>query len=182
MGLMMETVSIPPVVDGKAVYRYNIPKAPQCPAKATGSNQDAMVVTTDDSTPIKAPPGPIPPRTYYYGPAPPPVKAIPTAQCPTAPPKALTPRPPAWPPGLDLMDSLLDSRDRNRLGHRAKTQVAKAGKAASSAVLTGLATSAATAVGADAQQMEPRNTSFYLKPKKCIGKIYAKKKYKCKIQ
>jgi hypothetical protein len=146
------------VVDGKAVYRYNIPKAPQCPAKATGSNQDAMVVTTDDSTPIKAPPGPIPPRTYYCGPVPPPVKAMPMAQCPTTPPKALTPRPPAYPPGLDLMDSLLDSRDLNRL-NRAKAQVAKAGKAASSAVLTGLATSAATAVGADAQQMDPLNTN-----------------------
>ena len=105
-------------------------------------------------------------KSYYQRPNPPPIKQPPMPKAPTSPPKApLEPRQPAMPPPASLLEQLADSRDRNRIAHRAKAQVAKVGKTASTCLLTGLSASAATELGANGQQMEsmdPSSTSVDL--------------------
>ena len=87
-------------------------------------------------------------------------------KAPTTPPKTpLEPKSPTMPPPASLLEQLADSRDRNRIAHRAKAQVAKVGKTASTCLLTGLSASAATELGANGQQMEsmdPSSTSVDL--------------------
>ena len=82
---------------------------------------------------------------------------------PPMPPKASSqPKSAPMPPRASLLSQLADSRDLGRVNHRAKAQVAKVGKAASTCLLTGMAASAATELGANAQQMEsfePSTTS-----------------------